>query len=150
MCVFSSTELEEQTRKAMELEQERKRAREEAERLERERQAAEEAKAELAKQAVDQQKTQEQLVCVCWTDSMSNSRWYMWRWFYFKCIQYIQPGCVLFKMVDFCVYIPTTCHSTVCILSQAAELAEFTAKIALLEDAKRKKEDEATEWQHKV
>lgn len=33
---------------------------------------------------------------------------------------------------------------------QAAELAEFTAKIALLEEAKRKKEDEATEWQHKV
>lgn len=33
---------------------------------------------------------------------------------------------------------------------QAAELAEFTAKIALLEDAKRKKEEEATEWQHKV
>ncbi|XP_036401236.1 radixin isoform X2 [Megalops cyprinoides] len=32
----------------------------------------------------------------------------------------------------------------------AAELAEFTAKIALLEDAKRKKEDEATEWQHKA
>lgn len=36
------------------------------------------------------------------------------------------------------------------VLFQAAELAEFTAKIALLEDAKRKKEDEATEWQHKV
>lgn len=36
------------------------------------------------------------------------------------------------------------------IWSQAAELAEFTAKIALLEDAKKKKEDEATEWQHKV
>lgn len=35
-------------------------------------------------------------------------------------------------------------------LPQAAELAEFTAKIALLEEAKRKKEDEATEWQHKV
>uniref|UniRef100_A0A8C1PFS7 FERM domain-containing protein n=1 Tax=Cyprinus carpio TaxID=7962 RepID=A0A8C1PFS7_CYPCA len=33
---------------------------------------------------------------------------------------------------------------------QAAELGEFTAKIALLEDAKRKKEDEATEWQHKA
>uniref|UniRef100_A0A8C6PHM7 FERM domain-containing protein n=1 Tax=Nothobranchius furzeri TaxID=105023 RepID=A0A8C6PHM7_NOTFU len=32
----------------------------------------------------------------------------------------------------------------------AAELAEFTAKIVLLEDAKRKKEDEATEWQHKA
>ncbi|KAK2856820.1 hypothetical protein Q5P01_005555 [Channa striata] len=86
-------ELEEQTRRAMELEQERKRAREEAERLERDRQAAEEAKAELAKQAEDQQKTQEQL---------------------------------------------------------AAELAEFTAKIALLEEAKRKKDDEATEWQHKA
>ena len=35
-------------------------------------------------------------------------------------------------------------------LSQAAELGEFTAKIALLEEAKRKKEEEATEWQHKV
>uniref|UniRef100_A0A672ZEP3 Radixin-like n=1 Tax=Sphaeramia orbicularis TaxID=375764 RepID=A0A672ZEP3_9TELE len=32
----------------------------------------------------------------------------------------------------------------------AAELAEFTAKISLLEEAKRKKEDEATEWQHKA
>uniref|UniRef100_A0A8C4FFV6 FERM domain-containing protein n=1 Tax=Dicentrarchus labrax TaxID=13489 RepID=A0A8C4FFV6_DICLA len=32
----------------------------------------------------------------------------------------------------------------------AAELAEFTAKIALLEEAKRKKEDEANEWQHKA
>lgn len=35
-------------------------------------------------------------------------------------------------------------------LFQAAELAEFTAKIALLEEAKKKKEEEATEWQHKV
>lgn len=34
--------------------------------------------------------------------------------------------------------------------SQASELAEFTAKIALLEEAKRKKDDEATEWQQKV
>lgn len=42
------------------------------------------------------------------------------------------------------------CNNDFFILSQAAELAEFTAKIALLEDAKRKKEDEATEWQHKV
>ncbi|XP_041834875.1 radixin-like isoform X2 [Melanotaenia boesemani] len=32
----------------------------------------------------------------------------------------------------------------------ASELAEFTAKISLLEDAKKKKEDEATEWQHKA
>lgn len=91
--MFVVTELEEQTRRALELEQERKRAREEAERLERERQAAEEAKAELARQAADQMKNQEQL---------------------------------------------------------AAELGEFTAKIALLEEAKRKKEEEATEWQQKV
>ncbi|XP_010741848.1 radixin isoform X3 [Larimichthys crocea] len=86
-------ELEEQTRLAMELEQEKKRAREEAERLERDRRAAEEAKAELAKQAADQQKNQEQL---------------------------------------------------------ASELAEFTAKIALLEEAKKKKDEEATEWQYKA
>ncbi|KAJ3584805.1 hypothetical protein NHX12_015300 [Muraenolepis orangiensis] len=32
----------------------------------------------------------------------------------------------------------------------AAELGEFTAKIALLEEAKRKKEEEANEWQHKA
>lgn len=55
-------ELEEQTRRALELEQERKRAKEEAERLERERQVAEEAKTALAQQAADQMKTQEQLV----------------------------------------------------------------------------------------
>lgn len=64
MCARLLTELEEQTRRALELEQERKKAREEAERLERERKAAEVAKAELAKQAADQQKNQEQLVRV--------------------------------------------------------------------------------------
>ncbi|KAM7365302.1 hypothetical protein PAMP_016245 [Pampus punctatissimus] len=32
----------------------------------------------------------------------------------------------------------------------ASELAEFTAKIVLLEEAKRKKDDEATQWQHKA
>ncbi|XP_077474011.1 radixin-like [Stigmatopora argus] len=32
----------------------------------------------------------------------------------------------------------------------AAELAEFTAKISLLEEAKRKKEEDASEWQHKA
>lgn len=32
----------------------------------------------------------------------------------------------------------------------AAELAEFTAKIALLEEAKKKKEEEASEWQQKA
>ena len=29
-------------------------------------------------------------------------------------------------------------------------MGEFTAKIAVLEEAKRKKEEEASEWQHKV
>uniref|UniRef100_A0A671W1H8 Radixin-like n=1 Tax=Sparus aurata TaxID=8175 RepID=A0A671W1H8_SPAAU len=42
------------------------------------------------------------------------------------------------------------CNSNVSILTQASELAEFTAKISLLEEAKRKKDDEATEWQHKA
>lgn len=60
--MHASAELEEQTRRALELEQERKRAKEEAERLEKERQAAEEAKAALAQQAADQMKNQEQLV----------------------------------------------------------------------------------------
>ncbi|XP_061924436.1 radixin-like isoform X1 [Entelurus aequoreus] len=32
----------------------------------------------------------------------------------------------------------------------AAELAEFSARISLLEDAKRKKEEDATQWQHKA
>lgn len=91
VCVCA--ELEEQTRRALELDQEKKRAQEEAERLDKERQAAEEAKAALTQQAADQMKNQEQL---------------------------------------------------------AAELAEFTAKIALLEEAKKKKEEEATEWQHKA
>uniref|UniRef100_A0A8B9L6E8 FERM domain-containing protein n=1 Tax=Astyanax mexicanus TaxID=7994 RepID=A0A8B9L6E8_ASTMX len=62
LCIY--TKLEEQTRRALELDQERKRAKEEAERLEREKLAAEEAKAALAQQAADQMKNQEQLVCV--------------------------------------------------------------------------------------
>lgn len=33
---------------------------------------------------------------------------------------------------------------------QAAELAEYTAKIALLEEARRRKEDEVEQWQHRV
>lgn len=55
-------ELEEQTRRALELDQERKRAQEEAERLERERRLAEEAKAALLQQSESQMKNQEHLV----------------------------------------------------------------------------------------
>ncbi|XP_078496247.1 moesin [Lissotriton helveticus] len=86
-------ELEEQTLRALELEQERKRAEEEAEKLAKERQAAEEAKETLLRQAQDQQKNQEQL---------------------------------------------------------AAELAELTSTISDLELARRKKENEAEEWQQKA
>uniref|UniRef100_A0A674NA16 Radixin-like n=1 Tax=Takifugu rubripes TaxID=31033 RepID=A0A674NA16_TAKRU len=87
------TQLEAQTRLAMELEQERKKAREETKRLDKEKQAAEEARMKLAQMAEDQQKTQEQL---------------------------------------------------------ATELAEFTSRITLLEEDKRKKDNEATEWQQKA
>lgn len=55
-------ELEEQTRRALELEQERKRAQSEAEKLAKERQEAEEAKEALLQASRDQKKTQEQLV----------------------------------------------------------------------------------------
>lgn len=54
-------ELEEQTRKALELEHERKRAQEEAERLEKERRMAEEAKTALLQQSENQMKNQEHL-----------------------------------------------------------------------------------------
>ncbi|KAK5903375.1 hypothetical protein CgunFtcFv8_007163 [Champsocephalus gunnari] len=83
-------DMQEQMQRAMILEQERRRAEEDAARLETERQAALLAKEELARQAEDQLKSQEQL---------------------------------------------------------AAELAEHTAKISLLEDAKRRKEEEANSWQ---
>lgn len=59
---FLFQELEEQTRRALELEQERKRAQSEAEKLAKERQEAEEAKLALLQASRDQKKTQEQLV----------------------------------------------------------------------------------------
>uniref|UniRef100_A0A671VCE9 Ezrin b n=1 Tax=Sparus aurata TaxID=8175 RepID=A0A671VCE9_SPAAU len=86
-------ELQEQLQRAMMLDQERRRAEEEAIRLESERQAALVAKEELAREAENQKKSQEQL---------------------------------------------------------AAELAEHTAKIAALEEAKRRKEEEASTWQLKA
>ncbi|MBN3315976.1 EZRI protein, partial [Atractosteus spatula] len=86
-------DLQEQMQRAMQLEHERRRAEEDAARLEAERQAALLAKEELARQAEDQMKSQEQL---------------------------------------------------------AAELAEYTARISLLEEAKRRKEEEADTWQHRA
>ncbi|XP_028252852.1 ezrin b [Parambassis ranga] len=83
-------ELQDQQQRAMALEHERRRAEEEAARLEAERQAALLAKEELAQQAEQQKKSQEQLT---------------------------------------------------------AELAEHTAKISLLEEARRRKEEEANTWQ---
>uniref|UniRef100_A0A4W5JNM9 Ezrin a n=1 Tax=Hucho hucho TaxID=62062 RepID=A0A4W5JNM9_9TELE len=90
---LSVTELQEQLERAIRLEEERRRVEEEAARLETERQAALLAKEELARQAVIQLESQEQL---------------------------------------------------------AAELAEYTAKIALLEEAKRIQEEEAETWQSKA
>ncbi|XP_065124987.1 ezrin b [Paramisgurnus dabryanus] len=86
-------DLQEQTKRAMQLENERRLAEEEAIRLEAERQAALLAKEQLARQAHDQMKSQEQL---------------------------------------------------------AAELAEHTARIALLEEAKQRKEQEAFTWQNRA
>lgn len=40
--------------------------------------------------------------------------------------------------------------SNIVLMFQASELAEFTSKISLLEEAKKKKDEEATEWQQKV
>lgn len=68
ICVINSadpsvsTELEEQTHKALELEQERKRAQLEAERLENDLKSAEEAKMALLQQSESQMKNQEHLV----------------------------------------------------------------------------------------
>lgn len=61
-CVSACAELEEQTHKALELEQERKRAQEEAERMETELKSAEEAKMALLQQSENQIKNQEHLV----------------------------------------------------------------------------------------
>lgn len=61
MCLCVS-ELQEQTRKALELEKERTIAQEEAERLEKDRKAAMEAKAALLQQSENQIKNQENLV----------------------------------------------------------------------------------------
>ncbi|XP_073682605.1 ezrin a [Garra rufa] len=86
-------DLKDQFERARILEEERRRVEEEAARLEAERQAALMAKEELARQAEDQMKNQEQL---------------------------------------------------------ATELAEYTAKITLLEEARRVKEEEANEWQSRA
>jgi len=56
------TELEEQTKRALELERERKFAQEEAERLENDRRIAEEVKSALLQQSENQVKNQENLV----------------------------------------------------------------------------------------
>ncbi|KAM7376317.1 hypothetical protein PAMP_006059 [Pampus punctatissimus] len=86
-------ELQEQLDRAMRLEEERRRVEQEAARLEAERMEAIIAKEELARQAEDQIKSQEQL---------------------------------------------------------AAELAEYSIKISLLEEAKREKEEEAETWHSKA
>ncbi|MEQ2171731.1 hypothetical protein GOODEAATRI_013788, partial [Goodea atripinnis] len=89
-CGDVGVELEEQTRRALELEKERTIAQEEAERLDNDRRAAVEAKAALLHHSETQIKSQEGL---------------------------------------------------------ATELAELTTKISQLEEAKKKKDEEAQRWQ---
>ena len=60
MC--ASAELEEQTKRALELEKERSFAQEEAERLDKDRRVAEDAKTALLQQSESQLKNQENLV----------------------------------------------------------------------------------------
>lgn len=48
-----------------------------------------------------------------------------------------------------CLYV-TWSFLLILVLYQASELAEHTAKIALLEDAWKRKEEEASTWQLKV
>uniref|UniRef100_A0A673A4Y4 Ezrin a n=1 Tax=Sphaeramia orbicularis TaxID=375764 RepID=A0A673A4Y4_9TELE len=91
--IITDEELQEQLDRAMRLEEERRRVEQEAARLEAERMEAIIAKEELARQAEDQLKSQEQL---------------------------------------------------------AAELAEYGAKIALLEEVKRMKEEEVESWHSKA
>lgn len=62
LILIVCTELEEQTQRALELEQERKRSQEDAERLESELKGAEEAKMALLQQSENQMKNQEHLV----------------------------------------------------------------------------------------
>lgn len=62
MWTSPCTELEEQTQKALELDQERKRAQEDAERLEADLKSAEESKITLLQQSENQIKNQEHLV----------------------------------------------------------------------------------------
>ncbi|MBN3279549.1 EZRI protein, partial [Polyodon spathula] len=90
--IKAERDLQEQMRRAIQLEDERRKAEQEAARLEADRQAALLAKEELARRAEDQMKSQEQL----------------------------------------------------------AKLAEYTAKIALLEESKKRKEEEADQWQHRA
>lgn len=64
VCQFGPPDLQEQLERAMRLEEERRRVEQEAARLEAERMEAIIAKEELARQAEEQLKSQEQLVSV--------------------------------------------------------------------------------------
>ncbi|XP_030223991.1 moesin isoform X2 [Gadus morhua] len=124
-------ELEEQTRRALELEKERKIAQEEAERLDKDRKEAVEAKAALMNQSEQQLKNQENLVLLhksvhlTYTSKPTHS----------KDIEKSRDSEEMFLFSFFA-------HK-----SQATELAELTSKISKLEDAKKKKDEEAKRWQ---
>lgn len=56
----------------------------------------------------------------------------------------------VFLLCFFFIFIFKSSYSLSFIIQQATELAEYTAKIALLEEAKRRKESEVEEWQIRV
>lgn len=116
----------------MRLEEERRRVEQEAARLEAERMEAIIAKEELARQAEDQLRSQEQLVSA---RSLLHPRNSGEPWFFF------------FK---FTVLLLSILDEMFLLRLQAAELAEYSVKISLLEEAKRSKEEEAESWHSKV
>ncbi|KAJ8797180.1 hypothetical protein J1605_017408 [Eschrichtius robustus] len=116
-------ELSDQIQRALTLEEERKRAQAESERLEAERLAALHAKDELERQAADQIKSQEQLVGGTASRCSVTER----------LPRALKKG-----------HLPCNNWYRGC---KATELAEYTAKIALLEEARRRKEDEVETWQ---
>lgn len=56
--------------------------------------------------------------------------------------------CLVFCLVWFGFF--KSPYNSSFIIQQATELAEYTAKIALLEEARRRKESEVEEWQIRV
>lgn len=64
--------------------------------------------------------------------------------------QKTQEQLVCFCLISFFGIFLYPCSTELNIVPQASEVAEFTSRITLLEEAKRRKDKEALEWQQKV